>query len=52
VLIVLLSATVLLFRAPIWLTLLNIPLITWALFAWQRGQNEVIDERLKKLLDN
>jgi hypothetical protein len=52
VLIVLLSATVLLFRAPIWLTLLNIPLITWALFAWQRGQNEVMDERLKKLLDN
>jgi len=33
---------------PAW-WLANLPLVSWFLFAWRRGQNEVFDPRLRKL---
>lgn len=39
------------FNLSLWTTLFATPFIIWALFAWQRGQNEVFDSRLNELLN-
>lgn len=44
------SLLVWLSNTPIWLTIFNIPFLIWALFALQRGQNEVFDNRLYEIL--
>ena len=51
-LMIFLSFSVVFTYVPFGMLLLNIPLLIWAYFAWQRGQNEVRDSRLKELMEN
>ena len=44
------AVSIWLFNLPAWMLMFIIPNVIWALFAWQRGQNEVFDNRLYVLL--